>query len=365
MSTSSRDSGTAGTYRIWSKFPQRTERLLEWLDKNEEGRTVIFSIPNWTPSTSLSSKLKWCEEAAKAVFSVDEVESVRREGMDDPERFASSIRNQVEHSWAQKYKKFNDAVGTDIANMAVENIIPGTPAYVAVEKQLRCFPIWKRLHAHWRTNKRYNLLYEKQAEVIATPTPLSQKVQNPSRQFIDQVDKNGKEYTVEIVRYKTPGGGVHVSISPAIYSVHKDHAEKILLSKEEYIEHDKPSKPEIKLPTRGAEVLISSKPVQDKKRRVEDDEDTNASGSSKKVHHSSPTDKLENEALEKIAAAEERKAAADLRRLEIETQAEERCRQEEANNQIQRAREKHDFLMRVMGTAGMTMGGAVVLGPEM
>ncbi|KAF9556833.1 hypothetical protein CPC08DRAFT_725494 [Agrocybe pediades] len=335
MSTSPRDSGTAGTYRIWYNFPQRTERLLEWLDKNEEGRTIIFSVPNWTP------------KAAKAVFSVDEVESVRRQWMDDPERFASSIWNQVEHSWAQKYKKFNDTIGKDIANMAVENIIPGTPAYVAVEKQLRYFPIWKRLHAHWRTNKCYNTLYEKQAEVIATSTPLSQKLQNPSRQFIDQVDKNGKAYTVEIVRYKTPGGGVH------------DHAEKILLSKEEYIEHDKPSK----------------------KRRLEDDEDTDASGSSKKVHHSSPPNvesttqkerelqlaielkKLENEALEKKAAAEEKKAAADLRRLEIETKAEERRRQEEANNQ--RAREKHDFLMRVMGMAGMTMGGAVVQGPEM
>jgi len=58
--------------------------------------------------------------------------------------------------------------------------------------------------------------------------------------------------------------------------------------------------------------------------------------------------RLENEALE-------RKAAAAMRRLEFEVAAEDRRRQAEHNDK--RAAEKHELMMKMVVVAGMAMGG--------
>ncbi|KAF9556832.1 hypothetical protein CPC08DRAFT_725493 [Agrocybe pediades] len=265
--------------------------------------------------------MQWYREAAHAIFSVDEDESIREELKHEPERFTRSVRDQVEKFY----------IGKGIANMGVEEIKPGTPEYAAVERRLVFFPLWKRLHVYWRTNTLYNVHYEEQ-----DGEPLEEDTSMPQQSKLSTGARLSR-------------GGNSVREKP-------ERASVISIS-------DSDTESEVRYPS-----FLSVPKGSLKRKREEEDDDqlASTSGSSKIQRASSPVieyavtqkerelqlaielKKLENEALEK---------RTELRRLEIEAQAEERRRQAEHENQ--RAKEKHDFLMKMMAMAGAGTPGAL------
>ncbi|KAF4612882.1 hypothetical protein D9613_010993 [Agrocybe pediades] len=298
--------------------------------------------------------MQWYREAAHAIFSVDEDESIREELKHEPERFTRSVRDQVEKFLPQKYKIFNSYIGKGIANMGVEEIKPGTPEYAAVERRLVFFPLWKRLHVYWGTNTLYNVHYEEQDGETSdedTRMPQQSKLLTGAR-----LSRGGNS-----VREKKPERASVISISDS-----DTESEESPLLDSPTGHKVKQTREKTPFPYRTVEVSPGRLKKGILKRKREDDDEPSTSGSSKIRRASSTTieypatqkerelqlaielKKLENEALEK---------RTELRRLEIEAQAEERRRQAEHENQ--RAKEKHDFLMKMMAMAGAGTPGAL------
>ncbi|KDR77054.1 hypothetical protein GALMADRAFT_155716 [Galerina marginata CBS 339.88] len=158
----------ASSKRIWANNPQRDERLLAWMDGHPVEKNILFSKTGYprrrkADKSMPSSKGHCYMLASKAVFSEDENPEIREAVAKNPHHFAISTQNHI-HSWIRKYQQFNEEIGADASNLAVEDIKVGTQAHKAVEAQLEYFPLWKRLHIHWRTYPHINVYYYQSEE---------------------------------------------------------------------------------------------------------------------------------------------------------------------------------------------------------
>ncbi|KAF9531050.1 hypothetical protein CPB83DRAFT_849244 [Crepidotus variabilis] len=145
----------------WSKDASKDARLLDWIDSHQHYRDILFSsFQGGTRRVDRNkpSKKKCCTMIAQSIFEFDDDNSIRRAVVDDPDYYGTLVYAHITHLKTE-YQNIIRAIGATAANMHPEEFIDGTDASKNLERHLRGFSLWKRLHLHWRTLSHFNELY--------------------------------------------------------------------------------------------------------------------------------------------------------------------------------------------------------------
>ncbi|CAA7266273.1 unnamed protein product [Cyclocybe aegerita] len=328
----------------WKKDPNRDLRLMDWLDQHPLQREIIFSNPgrgrgrgSRKPGAKMS-KIQCCMQAAKDIFSVDTDPSIRQDVVKDPQHFAGATYSHILHM-KTTYQQFNEEPGPHYANIPYTDLEVGSEGYKKVDELLEWFPLWKRLHVHWRRIPAFNHLYGQHSADSSQSS--TQHPAEPNGGHVNRSQVVGLQESLEnVVSNGTPGG--------------QHRGDAIIVEDLEgtiFSQNDVAVKPEEEV----ADNCTRRKRQRKRRREQELEEEPAPSDNSARQnddmvaireHERSLTElavkrqKLENEALEK-------KTAIETRRLELESEERRRA----AEDKRQREKEQHEFMMRLMEMA--------------
>ncbi|KAF8958988.1 hypothetical protein BDZ97DRAFT_1840164 [Flammula alnicola] len=169
----------------WIGDPANDACLLDWIDKHPLEREILFS-PTSLQGTRTISKNQCIVRAAKHFFSSDSDPAVRRDLKTEAgrDRLGNLIGTRF-FKWKRKYQDFNSEIGPAASNMRYEELLKiGGETRRKFEELLEEFPIWKRLHAYWRTLPEYNLYcsgFSSSPSSSALPSPFGtiRKIMQP------------------------------------------------------------------------------------------------------------------------------------------------------------------------------------------
>jgi hypothetical protein len=92
----------APTRVIWDKYPERTERLLDYLDANPDVAIKLFGDSTKAAKseghiklTAKSNKGAAYLQVADGIFSIDKDEAVRRDFSVNPNKYAKAVDNYI------------------------------------------------------------------------------------------------------------------------------------------------------------------------------------------------------------------------------------------------------------------------------
>ncbi|KAF8957534.1 hypothetical protein BDZ97DRAFT_1924550 [Flammula alnicola] len=151
----------------WIGDPANDACLLDWIDKHPLEREILFS-PTSLQGTRTISKNQCIVRAAKHFFSSDSDPAVRRDLKTEAGR--DRLVKVLIHSGG------SENIKSSIARLGLR--------LLTCEELLEEFPIWKRLHAYWRTLPEYNLYcsgFSSSPSSSALPSPFGtiRKIMQP------------------------------------------------------------------------------------------------------------------------------------------------------------------------------------------
>ncbi|KAJ3504702.1 hypothetical protein NLJ89_g7799 [Agrocybe chaxingu] len=154
------------------EFMMRLMEMATDRPENEFERDVIFKRRG-------GHRTQCCSQAAQDILSVDEDLQIRKEVVKDPKGFGLLVLVHF-NSLKANYQKVNKSIGAAAARLPFEEIGTENMAYKTLLIMLQRFPLWKRLHVHWRTNPSFNQFWKDETNPV-----------EPAQESNNQKDKNG------------------------------------------------------------------------------------------------------------------------------------------------------------------------------
>ncbi|KAI0274545.1 hypothetical protein BGY98DRAFT_920640 [Russula aff. rugulosa BPL654] len=143
---------------VWDKYPERTERLLDYLDAHPDVAIKLFGDSTQTAKlegrsklTAKSNKGAAYLQLANGIFSIDDDPAIRADFVTNPNKYAKAIDNYITNTLKKQYRAANERIGKTGAGLKPEDVRPDSEIANIIEKETQTFKWWPRLHGFWRT----------------------------------------------------------------------------------------------------------------------------------------------------------------------------------------------------------------------
>ncbi|KAI0272147.1 hypothetical protein BGY98DRAFT_922230 [Russula aff. rugulosa BPL654] len=148
---------------VWDKYPERTERLLDYLDAHPDVAIKLFGDSTQTAKlegrsklTAKSNKGAVYLQLANGIFSIDDDPAIRADFVTNPNKYAKAIDNYITNTLKKQYRAANERIGKTGAGLKPEDVRPDSEIANIIEKETQTFKWWPRLHGFWRTLPNFN-----------------------------------------------------------------------------------------------------------------------------------------------------------------------------------------------------------------
>ncbi|KAN0105459.1 hypothetical protein V8E52_011011 [Russula decolorans] len=148
---------------VWDKYPECTERLLDYLDAHPDVAMKLFGDSTQTAKlegrskmTAKSNKAAAYLQVADGIFSVDHDPGVRADFASNPNKYSKAVDNYITNTLKKQYRAANKRIGKTGAGLKAEDISPGSEIANIIEKETENFRWWPWLHGFWRMLPNFN-----------------------------------------------------------------------------------------------------------------------------------------------------------------------------------------------------------------
>ncbi|KAN0118820.1 hypothetical protein V8E52_004931 [Russula decolorans] len=148
---------------VWDKYPERTERLLDYLDVHPDvaiklfgDSTQVAKLEGRSKLTAKSNKGAAYLQVADGIFSIDNDAAVRADFKTNPNKYAKAVDNYITNTLKKQYRAANERIGRTGAGLKAEDVTPGSEIADIIKKETQNFKWWPWLHGFWRTLPNFN-----------------------------------------------------------------------------------------------------------------------------------------------------------------------------------------------------------------